>query len=359
MFCTKCGTKCDEDAVFCVGCGAPLKLDSISQSKTPIGGAPAAQPIRQTPYGSAPGQYYRGPPPTVNNGGTSKKNKILIPIAVCAGVLVLVFAALLLFTDLLPWGKKDSGRTAATYTQSGRNSYDDDEESARASRRQTSGGSDRSSQSSPGESGQPSSGDAGRSPSGGSAPASTNEPAPASPQESAQPILEVVVPDLAGSTAAHVESVFGSLGITPVFIETPDESPEGTVLSVEMAGQTVPLPVAVHVFVSSGPPPEPSTLNLSGHTLPPDQKVGAIFGVRGIIESNYIIRSVTVAVYNENQVAETSKTVSPNSYSYDIREVDFDILFDILTVGRKTYVVEATDEMGTQILLSHTFRVSA
>ena len=92
--------------------------------------------------------------------------------------------------------------------------------------------------------------------------------------------------------------------------------------------------------------------------MPPDQYVGAIFGVRGIIESNYIISTVTVAVYNEDGVAETSKTVFPNEYTYDIRNVDFDILFDILTVGRKTYMVIATDEMGMQTLLAHQFRVS-
>ena len=107
------------------------------------------------------------------------------------------------------------------------------------------------------------------------------------------------------------------------------------------------------------PTPVPSTLRLSEHTLPPDQKIGAIFGVRGIIESNYLILSVTVAVCNDFGIAETEKTVYPDAYTYDIKNVDFDILFDILTVGNKTYLIEATDEVGSKTLLSYPFRVTS
>ena len=100
-----------------------------------------------------------------------------------------------------------------------------------------------------------------------------------------------------------------------------------------------------------------STLGINDFTLPPDQNTGDIFGVRGIISSNYRILSVTVAVYDYRGYAETGKTVWPNDYVYDIREVDFDILFDILTVGAKIYEVAAEDETGMRVLISHSFTV--
>ena len=181
-------------------------------------------------------------------------------------------------------------------------------------------------------------------------------------------ITEVIVPDLVGSTREQVEAAFKTLGITPLFIEFSDESPVGTVLFIVRQGQTVTVPTTIEVHVSSGAPaptptpvpvpvPVPSTLSIRQQTFPPDQYVGALFAVRGIIESNYIIRSVTVAVYNDNGVAETGKTVAPNTYTYDIKNLDYDLLFDILSVGYKTYIVEATDELGTKTLVNYSFRV--
>ena len=102
-----------------------------------------------------------------------------------------------------------------------------------------------------------------------------------------------------------------------------------------------------------------STMAIRGHSLPPDQNVGAIFGVRGVIESNYIIRSVTVDVYNDRGISETGATAYPNAYSYDIKALDYDILFDSLTPGYKTYVIIATDEAVTKTLVSHAFMVYA
>jgi len=106
--------------------------------------------------------------------------------------------------------------------------------------------------------------------------------------------------------------------------------------------------------------PLPSELRLKGetYTIPRDQFVGSIFGVRGIIESNYLIVSVTVAVYNDSGYAETISSASPFAYTYDIKKLDYDLLFDKLTPGQKTYVIEATDEMDSKVLLESTFWVN-
>ena len=99
-----------------------------------------------------------------------------------------------------------------------------------------------------------------------------------------------------------------------------------------------------------------SDIRINDYTLPPDQYVGDIFGVRGVIESNYIIRMVTVAVYNDRGVAETSSIAYPYAYTYDIRNLDYDLLFDRLTAGLKTYEIEVTNEMETK-WLTHSFWV--
>ena len=106
----------------------------------------------------------------------------------------------------------------------------------------------------------------------------------------------------------------------------------------------------------STPVSVPSTMSIRDYSLPPDQYVGAIFGVRGIIESNYVIWTVTVAVYDDRGYMETGSTDYPYEYSYDIRNLDYDILFDELTPGLKTYVIEATDEMDTKYI-EHEFWV--
>ncbi|MCL2046882.1 MAG: hypothetical protein FWG88_10925 [Oscillospiraceae bacterium] len=100
----------------------------------------------------------------------------------------------------------------------------------------------------------------------------------------------------------------------------------------------------------------PVTMSIRGFTAPPDQYVGAIFGVKGIVESDYEIYSVTVAVLNSRGDVETSGTAYPFTYSYDLKNLDYDILFDKLTPGRKTYVCEATDKTGTYYW-EHSFQV--
>jgi len=100
----------------------------------------------------------------------------------------------------------------------------------------------------------------------------------------------------------------------------------------------------------------PSNISFRDNTLPPDQYVGDIFPVRGILESNYLILSVFVAVYNDSEVIETSSITFPNAYTYDIRNLDYDLIFDRLTPGYKTYIVMVENEMET-VYFDHQFWV--
>ena len=69
----------------------------------------------------------------------------------------------------------------------------------------------------------------------------------------------VTVPDMVGDTRARLVSAFSSLDITPNFIEWEHESPAGTVLFIQNAGQEIVVPATMLVHISSGPPEEPET----------------------------------------------------------------------------------------------------
>ena len=98
-------------------------------------------------------------------------------------------------------------------------------------------------------------------------------------------------------------------------------------------------------------------LDIVDYSLPQEQNIGDIFNVSGVIESNNTILSVSVTVYNVYGDAETGGMAYPLTNTYDIGSLDDDLLFDKLTHGSKTYVIEATDETGT-ITLSSWFWVN-
>ena len=407
MFCTNCGAKCGDSAVFCVMCGNtlgsakadvadaptdfaylppptsayptgagyPSAANAKSAYQPDMNSPPSYQPAANaassyrpdmnadvyspTDMNTAPYNIPPTPPPPVHmrsdGGGGGKSRSAAIGIVSAAVVVILAFLALWCFTDILPWSydsyisNRNSGISPPVVTRE-RDDLDDyendSEDSLRASQ-------------SPDAPTRPPPVNASQSTESTQPEVEESMLSPPVPTPTVMPTFSEV-PDLVGETREHLESVFSNLDITPVFIEFESTSPEGTVIFIQDVGQSIEIPATLVVHISLGPPPPPpvpSTLSLRGHTLPPDQNAGSIFGVRGIIESNYIIVSVTVGVYNDIGVAETEKTVFPDDYTYDIRNVDYDILFDILTVGNKTYVVEATDEVGTKVLLSYPFRV--
>ena len=365
MFCTSCGASLREDMKFCVMCGNVIKTQKEAsldeQAFTPPEFTPPEFPppefavpefvpteYIQTQYPTqqpayAPVEYpqteyvpiYETQPQQIpyNPGRKKQKSKIWIPITVTAAIIAIAFGALWYFTDILPWsynGNNNNNQAASSRRDRDTDRNDEYDES----RGTRNSGSDLDGESRREE----------EEARGGSSTISPSEQ---------EPDTAAVNP----TSDANI-SVSEPPQITPI-LPVPDPgtlSPESPPIVITTA------PTEPEIITPEEPPPppppEPSTMNLSNHTLPPNQRVGAIFGVRGIIKSNYLIYEVTVAVVNDRGVPETAMTVFPYDYEYDIRNVDFDILFDILTVGTKAYIVEATDELGTQTLLHHQFQVN-
>lgn len=103
------------------------------------------------------------------------------------------------------------------------------------------------------------------------------------------------------------------------------------------------------------------TMTISGHTYPTGTlMMGSPFGLRGIVNSNYTLSSVTAGVYQQSNGGETSqiKTVYPNAKSYDLYGVINDsIIFNDLTPGDYTYKVMASSNGTTKTLVSSNFSV--
>ena len=100
-----------------------------------------------------------------------------------------------------------------------------------------------------------------------------------------------------------------------------------------------------------------STLAIADYNTPPNQSIGSTFSIRGTITSNCLITEVNICINSSSGVTETSYTSYPNAYSYDIKDSDKYILFNKLTSGTKTYLIWATDTMGSKMLLTSYFDV--
>lgn len=102
--------------------------------------------------------------------------------------------------------------------------------------------------------------------------------------------------------------------------------------------------------VSSISSPE-STLKISGYTVPSTLNQGYGFSVRGIISSNYTIKSVSVQILNSTGGVVTGKTVYPNSKSYDIHNIDSYVKFGLSPVGTCRYQIIASDDKNSNVYL--------
>ncbi|MCH5265220.1 MAG: RICIN domain-containing protein [Lachnospiraceae bacterium] len=89
-----------------------------------------------------------------------------------------------------------------------------------------------------------------------------------------------------------------------------------------------------------------SRMTVSGATYPTSLLAGSAFVLKGVIASRYTMTSLTAAVINANSQTVLTKTVVPNSCSYDLAGVDAAITFGKLAVGSYTYRVTATDRKG-------------
>ena len=79
-----------------------------------------------------------------------------------------------------------------------------------------------------------------------------------------------------------------------------------------------------------------------GTSIPETISKGSPVTVKGVVTSDNTIKAVTVAVYDAYDRLATSKSVAPNSKSYDLNQVDRFVEFNRLGAGKYTYRVAVT-----------------
>lgn len=78
-----------------------------------------------------------------------------------------------------------------------------------------------------------------------------------------------------------------------------------------------------------------ATPSISGHSIPNDyQREGVAFNVRGIVSCAAPMSAVHVYVLDGGGAAVTGRSVYPNTTSYDIKNVDYDVKFSKLPATR-------------------------
>ena len=98
--------------------------------------------------------------------------------------------------------------------------------------------------------------------------------------------------------------------------------------------------------------------SIVGATEPGTMAEGSSFDIRGTITSGSAITSVTVGVYDAAGNMKIGKTVSPNTTTYDLKNVDTSIKFGTLTAGIYRYKVIAVSGSGTAVLVNKVFVVT-
>jgi hypothetical protein len=93
---------------------------------------------------------------------------------------------------------------------------------------------------------------------------------------------------------------------------------------------------------------------------PESLKQGKSFTIKGIIESNYPITSVTVKILDKNGDKVISKKAKTDGgWTYDLKSIDPYIKFGSLGAGKYTYVVSAKDQQKSKTLVKTKFKVTA
>jgi hypothetical protein len=103
-----------------------------------------------------------------------------------------------------------------------------------------------------------------------------------------------------------------------------------------------------------------STLRISGVRAPESLKQGKSFTIKGIIESNYPITSVTVKILDKDGSKVISVKDKPDAgWTYDLKRIDPYIKFGTLKAGKYTYIVSAKDQKKSKTLVKAKFKVTA
>ena len=102
-----------------------------------------------------------------------------------------------------------------------------------------------------------------------------------------------------------------------------------------------------------------SNISITGGTTVPNITEGTPVIVKGTVSSTSHIYSVTVGVYSTSGNLITGRTVNPNTKSYDLRNLDAYVNFDLLTPDNYLYRVTVSDGTKNQQLVNQAFQVKA
>lgn len=100
-------------------------------------------------------------------------------------------------------------------------------------------------------------------------------------------------------------------------------------------------------------------ITISGQNSPGTITQGNSFSISGTISSGATLTNVTVGCYDVNGTMKIGKSVNPGSTSYNIQNIDNDIVFGNLAPGVYCYKVMATNSGGTKTLVEKVFIVLA
>ncbi len=102
------------------------------------------------------------------------------------------------------------------------------------------------------------------------------------------------------------------------------------------------------------------TLKIESANAPDTLLQGNTFSVKGTITSEYTITAVTCSVRSKNGTLQFTKTVNPQTNSYNINELDRYMTFSGLKAGTYVYKIVASDTYNkNKVLLERTFTVNA
>ena len=91
-----------------------------------------------------------------------------------------------------------------------------------------------------------------------------------------------------------------------------------------------------------------SEMGVYNMVVPKVIPVGGVFSISGFVASPHIISSVNITVADENGDTCLSQTASPNAETYELSALDAGLRFNDLDPGTYSYIVTATDTVGTK-----------
>ncbi|MGN0170022.1 MAG: RICIN domain-containing protein [Lachnospiraceae bacterium] len=99
------------------------------------------------------------------------------------------------------------------------------------------------------------------------------------------------------------------------------------------------------------------SISVSNATYPDWIKKGSAFILRGTVKSDSSITALTASICDGHGNAMYSKTVKPNSKTYDLKGIDAAMRFDKLSANPYTYRVVAKNSSGTHTVIMKPFTV--